>query len=829
MGDSQFLAKSGKIFVCFVALFILSVSGDDEAVASGVDKPAKIAIIGAGDFVPDSSAVKTDGLPDGLVARISERLTASKRFTLLERKALRRVILEQRFGQKRPISDVDRLLEKAVSDLKNIEAGTLYEAGEISSTNDALKDFQDLGTAAGADYIVYAKLEKLKKTPSSSSIPYSDKKNKVTTNTVDVRLYLRVIDSKNGHVVGADSIKTEMVEQLFEGKKSTLDNLSIYDKLGLEVSGKILDMIFPVRIIGDNPYIINRGKNDGVKVGDRYDIVREGKEIKNSNGTVLGSLRSSVGKIKLTQVQDRFSVIEVVEGTIQKDDFAISKKKATEKSEVIKSAKVGLKGNVGNVSAQKPRIAIGLVKSGSTARTGKKADEHIPQFTDTIISRLSQTKRFQLIDRQEVDQLLNEQLAQAMAENRPMPSAMGTLEGADYLVYGSIASFSIDEKVLKLPGSNKSFKSKVGYVKGNMRIVDARSGDILASSKISVKEKLNSNSKSKRLASLLADAYAEQVVLNLMSAIYPIKVAAFTADGTIYINRGNDGGLYIGEKLTAYRPGQAVIDPDTGIQLGVSETVLGEVTVFEVENARSKGSSATELRIGDILKRSVNNKNKRTSVAGKQIADSRSGATVGSAYSNDAVTIAVGKIKLNRKGKNSLLSGDAINRVTDDLIIKLSQNPRFDVMERQQVDQLIGEKEFNVITQGGDIELSLKKLVGADYFVYGTINDFYINAEKKHIAVIDEVETTNKGVVEANLRIVDVHTGKIVSAEKIRLNEKLGSIKDKNQAIGSLLDRFTTQIVSNVVSRLYPNDIQPSGFKKEKPTKDVRKINRPNF
>ena len=72
------------------------------------------------------------------------------------------------------------------------------------------------------------------------------------------------------------------------------------------------------------------------------------------------------------------------------------------------------------------------------------ANRHIPLFTDTLISRLAQTQRFQLIDRQEVDQLMDEQLAQAMAENRELPSSMGTLAGADYLVIGSVANFAIE-------------------------------------------------------------------------------------------------------------------------------------------------------------------------------------------------------------------------------------------------------------------------------------------------------------------------------------------------------------------------------------------------
>lgn len=795
----------------------------------------KIAILGTGDFVPDRTGVKSGGLPDGLAARIMERLTTSRRFTVMERTALRRVVLEQRFGKKRPVTDIDRLMEKAVDDLEDVRSGTLAVAGVLARKNDALRDFQDLGTAAGADYIVYAKLEKMQGSKLTTAVPYSESGRKITTYNVDVRLYLRVVDVKNGRIAGAASIHGKMSEAVFGGKQPAQDDLAVYDGIARLATGKIIDMVFPARVVSGNPWVLNRGANDGVLVGDTYNIIREGKEIKDSNGLVLDRIRESVGKAKISKIQGTISIVDIVEGNAAINDLAELNSKASAGPAITTSAKVGLKRKAGGLNNKElPRVAIGLVKSGSTARSGKKASEHIPLFTDTIISRLTQTKRFQLIDRQEVDQLLDEQMAQALAENREMPAAMGTLKGADYLVYGSLASFSVEEKTVRLPGTSKTFKSKVGFVEGNMRVIDARSGDILESRKVSVSEKLDKNLKGKRLAALLADAYAEQVVLNLMSAIYPIKVAAM-ANRTVYINRGDDGGLYVGEILQAYRPGQAVIDPDTGVQLGVTETLLGEVQVSEVDDARAKGKSTASLQVGDLLKRLVQNKGKRAATAVRSHSPARSGADLSNRKATEKgagkATLAVGKIQLNRRGKNDLLSGATINRITNDLIVKLSQDRHFDVMERQEVDQILDEKSFSAGASGGDIEASLRALVEADYLVHATIDDFYINQTKRKIEALDEIQITNKGIVEASLRIVDVHSGKVVAANKIRMKQQLPSNQGRRESINGLIDVFTSEMVDEVMSNLFPDDVKAKRKSALTPKRErkIRAVTKPSF
>ena len=785
----------------------------------------RIAVMGQGDFHPDR-AVKGNvrSLPDDLAARLIEHLSATKRFEVVERTALRRIVREQGFSKKKSATDLDKVIEETVDNLPDMNGWTIAAAGAVADHNDFLKEFRDLGTTVGADYIVYAVLEKHQASTQTIAVPFSDKGRVQVNNQVDARLRLRVIETKQGRIIGADSIHTQISESAFSGKQSSQDTYSMYDHLGSEAAISVLDMVFPPTVVSESPWVINRGANEYVKQGDRYTLVREGKEIKDAAGVVIGRVRSDVGVIEVAQVQATLAVVSLLEGELAIHDLVVpiaAEIEAGAEAAPLKNPGVSTKQTL-------PRLAVGLVKVHSTATTGVDANKHISSFTDTLISNLVQTKRFQLIDRQEVDQLLDEQVAQAMADNREMPSALGQLKGADYLVIGSIARFEIDKKIIKLPNSSRVFTMHEGRVEGNMRIVDARTGEILESKKISVIEKVKKATSPDILFTQLADAYASQVTVNLMNAIYPIKIAAIVS-GVAYINRGTDGGLYTGEILKVVRPGQAIIDPDTNVQLGFAETEMGKLTLVEVEGARSKAPVAgLALQTGDILKRQTSSKEQLAATA----AQARSGGSADVA-GEKALTLAVGKIRINPRVDKAILEQGYSSRMTNDLMVKLSQFSEFDVMERAEVDQILDEKVFIAIASGSSMEDKLGELTGADYLISAAIDVFKLRTEISKIPYSDEIQTRYYGTVEATARMMDVHTGKLVSAVKVRIDERLKKVSSDEMAINNLMDKFSTELTSRIKSDLVSRQGGAAVVSVEKTEviqpKKVNKVNRPNF
>ena len=824
-----------RMVLAVLTFFLIGLAEAAPQSLQVADNQVRIAVMGQEDFHPDRAVPgNVRSLPDDLAARVIEHLNGTRRFSVVERTALRRVVREQQFGKEKSASDLDRVIEKTVETLPDVSGWTVAAASTAANYNDTLKEFQDLGTTVGADYIVYAVLEKHQGSSKTTAIPFSDRGRTMTENRVDARLRLRVIESRHGRIIGADSIRTRISEAVFTGREARNDEYAMFDHLGKQAALRVLDIVFPARIVDADPYIVNRGANEAVSVGDRFEIVREGKEIKDDSGIVIGRLNEPVGVARVAQVQDTFAVLTPESGQFAVNDLARQQRADDASAAAPARTAASAVTAAAAASSGRPRLAVGLVKARSTATTGIDANLHIPAFTDTLISRLAQTKRFQLIDRQEVDQLLDEQLAQAMAENRDLPSAMGNLAGADYLVIGSIANFAIERVTMRLPGSDRILVTHQGRVEGNMRVVDARSGDVLDSRKVSILEEMSDPAGETQLISNLADAYADQTTVNLMNAIFPIKVAAVVS-GVAYINRGSDGGLSNGEVLTAVRPGQPIIDPDTGVQLGSAETELGQLTLAEVEDARSKAPvGQLQLQTGDILKRQPEAKGQRS---GRSVADRapvRSGGSVDEP-GGEPVTLAVGKIRINPRGRNQAVRGANIDRVTNDLMVKLSQFPEFDVMERAEIDQIIDEKALTGMAQGRSIPAAMRELDGADYLLIATIDDFLIRTERKKIPYTDEIQTRHFGTVESTLRMVDVHSGRLVGADKIRLSERIRDAADTAVAVSDLLDLYTSELVhrisDNLKARQRGEDTRPERplLDADRPKPVMPAVRRPNF
>ena len=804
--------------------WLKSVTGIFKSDEKPTSTPATIAILSHTDFLPDATAVydkrKMVGLPEILADAILEQLSKSKRLIPVERKALRTAILEQRFGKNISKSYMDRTLDKAIQDMDQFEIGGGLAMGPAtagSGYNDLIHDFKDLGSAVGANFLVLGNLHQLESSSRSQNVPFSDSGKKITQKTTEARLRIRIIDTSSSTVIGADSLHLKVSETLFRGGKESHDDFEFMNQVALEAANKILDIVFPAKIVSLDPLVISRGINDGVKVGDKFTILREGQEIKEDSGVVIARLKSEIGVVEASDVQETVSIVNIAAGAnFLAGDLAVRVASKPGKAIATQGRPLSKASASDPGNGEKPRVAIGLVKAGSTAKTGSDADRHIPMFTDSLITRLVQSKRFTVIDRQEVDQFLNEQLAQAIVEDRAMPTAMGTLKGCDYLVIGSLQNFSIEEQILKLPNSSRVITVLDGFAEGNIRLVDARSGDIIESQKITVKKQLEMQAGQDRLVTSLADDFAAQIAANILNAVYPIKIAA-VANETIYINRGLDGLLQTGSTFAVMRPGQKILDPDTGVELGTTENKIAEVELLQVDKNRSlaKIIEGSGVQSGDVLKLVTNGTQTTTAATGEY-----SGGIIGNQTKTSApsaktgqlsgkATLALSKITLNARKKvtnNSIIYAvqeGTMDQLTDILTDNLTRTNRFVMMERREVDQIIDEKAFQAVATSGDIRDYLEQLQGADYLVVGELTNFYLHIERKKVPYLDEVEVHYTGFMEGNIRIVDSHTSAIAASDKIRLKRRFKNIGIE-EIRTSMIDQYALEAANGIVKYIYP-------------------------
>lgn len=64
----------------------------------------------------------------------------------------------------------------------------------------------------------------------------------------------------------------------------------------------------------DGSYYINRGQNAGIKVGQRFDVMRVMDEIKDADGRLLDRVINKVGTLEVTQVLSQSAVCKLIDG-----------------------------------------------------------------------------------------------------------------------------------------------------------------------------------------------------------------------------------------------------------------------------------------------------------------------------------------------------------------------------------------------------------------------------------------------------------------------------------------------------------------------------------
>ncbi len=116
----------------------------------------------------------------------------------------------------------------------------------------------------------------------------------------------RMVDVQTGLVVLAESVECQGGEDQLPHAITELA-IAVSYKVGLE--GKI------IRIDKEAVYI-DVGESDGVKMDQKFDVIRSGEVITDLEGHAIGASEENVGMICVMKVQDRFSIAEIEESSV---------------------------------------------------------------------------------------------------------------------------------------------------------------------------------------------------------------------------------------------------------------------------------------------------------------------------------------------------------------------------------------------------------------------------------------------------------------------------------------------------------------------------------
>lgn len=146
--------------------------------------------------------------------------------------------------------------------------------------------------------------------------------------------------------------------------------------------------------------------------------------------------------------------------------------------------------------------------------------------------------------------------------------------------------------------------------------------------------------------------------------------------------------------------------------------------------------------------------------------------------------------------------------LTSELMTFLVKANKFDVVERSRMKDILTEQEFS---ESGYISpetaVKLGKLIGADYFVMGKIEQFKAGVESKKIPYTDEVKKQYEGKITVNVRIVDSRGGKVVTANKFVVEHEDRNRKNEvtpDDFLDALKEKSVKSIVNGIVEGVFP-------------------------
>ena len=235
----------------------------------------------------------------------------------------------------------------------------------------------------------------------------------------------------------------------------------------------------------------------------------------------------------------------------------------------------------------------------------KKIDDNTKFMTSDLITYLTKTNKFDVVERSRMKDILAEQeFSESGYISEKTAVKMGKLIGADYFVMGKIEQLKAEYKMEKIPYTETVRPKYEGKLIVNVRIVDSRGGKVVTADKIETElEDHNYQGKvnGDDFIEMLKDKAVRQVVDSIVGGVFPIKVIKVSG-GEVYLNRGAGATFKVGDKLSLFTQGEALVDPDTGENLGSAEE---EVAAVEITSIQKKFTKAKILQGGKQVKKGM--------------------------------------------------------------------------------------------------------------------------------------------------------------------------------------------------------------------------------
>jgi curli biogenesis system outer membrane secretion channel CsgG len=277
--------------------------------------------------------------------------------------------------------------------------------------------------------------------------------------------------------------------------------------------------------------------------------------------------------------------------------------------------------NAQDLTSLKKRVAV--INFEDKAGYGHNVGRGV---ADMLVTSLVESEKFIVIEREELDEILKEQgLGQSGLVTPQSAAKVGQLLGIQRIITGSVTEFGSKKNKVGggIGGFNLGVSTTTARVAVDIRIINVNTGEITMAKSAEGEDSStgldnvgiedidfhNSNTWDNTQLGIASreaiNSCVEYITEDMASLPWEGKI--IKASGTtIYMKPGSKGGVEPGMEFAIYRPGEELIDPDTGISLGSEESKIGTIQyTADVGDGRAGKAivkSGTGFQAGDLVR-----------------------------------------------------------------------------------------------------------------------------------------------------------------------------------------------------------------------------------
>ncbi len=263
------------------------------------------------------------------------------------------------------------------------------------------------------------------------------------------------------------------------------------------------------------------------------------------------------------------------------------------------------------LALQKPRVAI--LEAKVSDKVSKYARKHLnlEKLQAEMEASFLAARKFEVVTRnkESLGVILDEQQFANSDYSAGDAAESGKLQNANFLIRPEVHIFSFYASTHKVPHlQSKYFRTDHGVLEINAVVLDTKTGQVKTTfalkSTFGTKERMVNHKggvPSPVYFTKLAKNVSAQMVDQFLDLVFPVKIIK-VKNLQVYLNRGKDGGFKKGQVLKVFAPGEELIDPDTGENIGSAEEYVGKIEITRVNPKFTIAKILPKSREGDITK-----------------------------------------------------------------------------------------------------------------------------------------------------------------------------------------------------------------------------------